>query len=68
MEQLTPQEKRKLRIEQRNKAIKEDYEKLSEERYKGVRVYTEELKVTKLAEKYFLSEKWIEDIVYNRIK
>lgn len=68
MEQLNQHQKRRQRLENRNKAVKKEYNKLSEQKYKGIRLFTEEVKIHKLADKFFLSEKTIEDIVYNRLK
>jgi len=68
MEQLNKYDKRRARLQKRNTAVKEEYEKLSEKKFKGIRLFTEEVKITKIADKFFLSEKTIEDIVYNRIK
>lgn len=68
MGELNKHEARRNRLLNRNNAIKKEYEELSDKKYKNVRMYTEELKILKLAEKFFLSEKTVEDIVYNRIK
>lgn len=68
MGELNKQEKRVERLKSRNEAIKKAYEKLSNKKYKGVRVYSEDVKMTMLADQFFLSEVTIEDIIYNRIK
>jgi len=68
MGELNKQEQRVERLKRRNEAIKKAYTKLSDKKYKGVRVYSEDVKMTMLADQFFLSEVTIEDIIYNRTK
>lgn len=57
---------RKQHIERRNKNIKEDFIKLSNERYGKHKKYTNDAIMLKLADKYYLSERTIEDIVFTK--
>ncbi len=68
MQHLTRNEKRRERLTARNTAIKKAYDLLSAKKYKEVRLYTEDVKLAKLADQFFLSEKTIEDIVFDRIQ
>jgi hypothetical protein len=68
MEQLNQHQKRRQRLENRNKAVLNEYNKLSGKKHNGIRIFTEEVKIHMLADQFFLSEKTIEDIVYNRLK
>lgn len=67
MEQLEKHANRLKRLSARNKAIKSEYTKLSDKRIKGIKVYSEEIMIYKIAEKFFLAEKTVEDIIYNRV-
>lgn len=68
MEQLSKAEVRRLRLINRNKAVRKEYERLSLQKYKTVKLFTEEAKISKIADKFFLSEKTVEDIIFNRLK
>ena len=48
-------------------AIRKDYLKYTNKKYKGVRIYTDSYIFKKLSEKYYLSPATIENIVYSRI-
>lgn len=67
MEQLTAAERRRQRIDSRNKAVRDEYTKLSSKKIKNVKVYSEEIMILKISEKFFLAEKTVEDIIYNRL-
>jgi hypothetical protein len=67
MEQLNKKERRRSRIDMRNQAIRDEYTKLCSKKIKNVKVYSEEIMILKISEKFFLAEKTIEDIIYNRL-
>lgn len=55
------------RLKLRNEAIKKEFNKLYAKKKLGKRLYSKELIVTLVANKFYLSEKTIEDIVYLRV-
>jgi hypothetical protein len=66
MEQLSKSDKRMERIKRRNEAIKLEYEKLSAIRVGLARKYSDDAMFVIIADKFFLSEKTVEDILCNR--
>jgi len=56
------------RLLARNKRIVADFIKMSNKKEKGVRKYTQDYIFAVLGEKYALSPKTIEAIVYGRVK
>jgi hypothetical protein len=68
MGELNKKEQRLKRLIARNAAIKAEYEALSRKKYKNTRLYSEDAKFSMLADKFYLSERTIEDIVFDRIK
>ncbi len=67
MEQLNKKEKRRQRILKRNDLIKDMYQRLSSQRIGNVRKFSEEAINSMIADKFFLSEKTIDNIICNRI-
>lgn len=65
---MSKKQERAARIKARNEKIVTDFLSLSEKKAKGVKIYTQEFILQKVASKYFLSTKTIEDIIYNRKK
>lgn len=62
------QQKQKDRKAIRNEQIKKDFTKLTNKKRNGVKLYTQAVILAQLGDKYFLSPKTIEDIVFNRTK
>jgi len=56
------------RIEARNEKIKEMHDRLINEKYSGVRRFTEDYVLLKVGEAFFLSPRTVENIVYDRLK
>lgn len=54
------------RITRRNTLIRKEFEKMSSKEFKGVRQYSTNYILTKIADQYFLSPATIEDIVFHR--
>ncbi len=50
------------------KAIRLEFQKWEEKKYKGVRIYTERYILKILSEKFYLAPKTIENIIYYRLK
>lgn len=67
MEQLSKAERRMQRIMKRNELIKAMYDRLSKERVGKVRKYSNEAMIVLIADKFFLSEKTVDNIICNRI-
>lgn len=66
MEQLSKSERRMQRIQRRNEAIRDEYEKLSSMRVGRARKYSDDAMFIMIADKFYLSEKTVEDILCNR--
>ncbi len=47
--------------------IRSDYSKWSAKKYRGVKIYTDKYIFTKLSEKYYLSTRTIENIIFYRV-
>ena len=54
--------------QQKYEAIRKDYRRWDDKRYKGVRIYTDAYIYKRLSEKFFLSPSTIEHILFSRIK
>lgn len=61
-------EERHARIEKRNEDIRAMHHRLSEKKVKNKRLYSQEYIISEVAEKFYMSERTIEDIVFNRFK
>ncbi len=59
---------KKERIIKRNEKIVKEYLKMRDKKKYGVRIYTDEYIFSVLAEKYALSPRTIEGIVFGRIR
>ena len=66
MEQLSKAQLRRQRIDKRNAAIKIYYQQLSQARIGQARKYSEDAMIVMIADKFFLAEKTVEDILCNR--
>lgn len=49
-------------------AIRSAYQKWSEKRYKGVRVYTDDYILRKLEDQFYMRPATLEDVVFHRTK
>jgi rRNA maturation endonuclease Nob1 len=61
-------ENMKKRLQKRNEKIRTEFLALKEKKSEGVQIYTDDYILQKLADKYFLAAKTIENIVFNRVK
>jgi rRNA maturation endonuclease Nob1 len=61
-------ENMKKRLQKRNEKIRTEFLALKEKKSDGVQIYTDDYILQKLADKYFLAAKTIENIVFNRVK
>lgn len=52
----------------RYEAVRADYAKWSNKKYKGVKIYADPYIYFKLSEKYFLSPRTVEEIIFYRTK
>lgn len=61
-------ENMKKRLQKRNEKIRTEFLALKEKKSEGIQIYTDDYILQKLADKYFLAAKTIENIVFNRVK
>ncbi len=57
----------KQRLHKRNEKIKTDFLALKEKKKNGIQIYTNDYILEKIADKYFLAAKTVENIVFNRV-
>jgi len=60
--------KRNKRLLKRNEKIVSRFVKLSDKKYKGEKLYAKKAVLVMLSTEFHLSERTIDDIVFNRIK
>ena len=58
------------RLQKRNDLIRDNFSSLTKKKYKGGKegIYNHDAIIEMLSEKYHLSERTIEDIIYHRVK
>lgn len=61
-------ENMKKRLQKRNEKIRTEFLALKDKKSDGVQIYTDDYILQKLADKYFLASKTVENIVFNRVK
>lgn len=61
-------ENMKKRLQKRNEKIRAEFLAQKEKKSDGVQIYTDDYILQKLADKYFLASKTVENIVFNRVK
>jgi hypothetical protein len=59
-------QEREQRLSKRNSQIKKDYLAMRDEKYEGVRKYTDDYIIKRIAEKYFLAEITIYQLIFNK--